>query len=225
MLTLPILITVLGLPATVANGTNRVAILMQNIGAVSSFNRHGLIEWGWLKTAAVPAVFGAMLGSWLGTQVGDDAFQRVLAIVILTVAVYTILDPFGKAEGGDTLDPESFPLGRVGLWLVFFAAGVYGGFVQVGVGFILLGAAAGAGLNLVRGNALKVMVGLAFTIPALLIYTRSGLVDWGLGAALGVGTLTGGLLGVKLNVLKGQRWIRGAVIVAVVVLAARLLTT
>ena len=225
MLTLPILITVLGLPATVANGTNRVAILMQNIGAVTSFNRHGLIEWSWLKTAAVPAIVGSMVGSWLGTQVGDDAFQTVLAIVILAVAVYTIVDPFGKGEGGDTLDPESFPLGRLGLALVFFGAGVYGGFVQVGVGFILLGAAAGAGLNLVRGNAMKVLVGLAFTIPALLIYTRSGLVDWGLGAALGLGTVTGGLLGVKLNVLKGQRWIRGAVIVAVVILAARLLTT
>jgi uncharacterized membrane protein YfcA len=224
LLTLPVLIF-LGLPPTVANGTNRVAILMQNVGAVTSFRRHGLVEWGWIKTAALPGALGAVLGSWLGTQMDDDAFRRILAMVMMAVALYTILDPFGRAEGGDKLDPELFPLGRVGLSIAFFVAGVYGGFIQVGVGFILLGIAAGAGLDLVRGNALKVLIGLGFTVPALVIYSRSAMVDWQLGAALGAGNLVGGLLGVRLNVLKGQSWIRGAVTVAVVVMAIRLWTS
>ncbi len=224
MLTLPILIF-LGLPPTVANGTNRVAILMQNVGAVASFNRHGLMQWAWLRSAAAPAALGAIAGSWLGTNVTDDAFQRVLAIVMLVVALYTILNPLGKIEGGEFLDAKSFPGGRIGLTAAFFAAGLYGGFIQVGVGFIVLGAAAAAGLELVRGNALKVLVALVFTLPALWIYSRSGMVDWGLGAALGVGNVAGGLLGVRLNILKGKAWIRPAVTVAVIVLAIRLLIT
>lgn len=222
MLTVPTLIF-LGLPPTVANGTNRVAILLQDVGAVASFRRHGLLKWSWLKTAAVPSVLGSVAGSWLGTNLGDEAFQRVLAIVILGVALVTILRPVNDDEGGESIDPERFPLGRVGLFVAFFLAGVYGGFIQVGVGFIMLAVAAGAGLSLVRGNALKVLVILVFTIPALYIYSRSGMVDWGLGAALGAGTITGGLLGVRLNVTKGKKWIRGAVTVAVIALAIRLL--
>lgn len=222
MLTLPVLIF-LGLPPTVANGTNRVAILMQSVGAVSSFHRHRMVRWSWSYRAALPAALGAVVGSWLGTRLTDDTFQTVLAGVMLAVALFTILRPPPPEGAGDDLDHEQFPGGRPALAAVFFVAGMYGGFIQVGVGFIVLAAAAGAGLDLVRGNALKVLVALVFTVPALVVYTSSGMVDWGVGAALGLGTLSGSLLGVRLNVLKGQRWIQRVVTVAVVALALKLL--
>jgi len=52
-LTLPLLIF-LGLPASVANGTNRVAILLQNIGAVWGFHRYGVLDWRAILWAAIP---------------------------------------------------------------------------------------------------------------------------------------------------------------------------
>jgi len=76
-LTLPVLIF-LGLPPTVANGTNRVAVALQNVGAVWSFRRHGMIDWGSLLWAAVPATFGAILGTWAALWVGDELFQKIL---------------------------------------------------------------------------------------------------------------------------------------------------
>lgn len=224
MLTLPVLIF-LGLPPTVANGTNRVAILMQNVGAIGSFHRHGLIRWSWLKTAALPASLGAGLGAWIGARMGDDAFQTVLALAMLAVALWTILNSRREAGDGELMDPSIFPMGRVGLFGAFTVAGIYGGLVQVGVGFIVLAAATGAGLNLIRGNALKVLVAFVFNLPAIAIYWANGMVDWRLGAALGVGNVAGALLGVRLNVLKGQVWIRRVVTVVVVILALRLLTS
>lgn len=224
MLTLPVLIF-LGLPPTVANGTNRVAILMQNVGAIGSFHRHGLIQWSWLRTAALPASLGAIIGAGLGARMGDAAFQTVLALAMLGVALWTILTGGREAGAGDRMDPERFPFGRFGLFVAFAMAGLYGGLVQVGVGFIVLAAASGAGLDLVRGNALKVLVAFVFNLPAIAIYAANNMVDWRLGAALGVGNVAGALLGVRLNVLKGQVWIRRVVTVVVVVLALRLLTS
>ncbi|NJL27077.1 MAG: sulfite exporter TauE/SafE family protein, partial [Thermoanaerobaculia bacterium] len=56
-LTLPILIF-LGLPPGVANGTNRISILLQNAVAAWSFDRYGVLDRRSLVWAAVPATAG-----------------------------------------------------------------------------------------------------------------------------------------------------------------------
>ena len=62
MITLPVLI-LLGLPPNVANGTNRVVILVQNTGATWSFHRLGLVSVPWLRLALAPALVGVALGT------------------------------------------------------------------------------------------------------------------------------------------------------------------
>lgn len=222
MLALPVLIFV-GLPATVANGTNRVAILVQNLGAVWSFHRHGMVEWRWLRAAAAPAIAGALVGTGIAVVIADETLQTALAILMLVIAAWTIWDPLKHRPVGDTLDLERYPLGPWGLAVAFFLVGLYGGFIQVGVGFLVLAVTTSGGMNLVRGNALKVLVVLVFTVPALTLFAAGGKVRWGLGAALAAGNLLGGLAGVKLNVLKGHRWVRRVVTIMVVAFALRLL--
>jgi uncharacterized membrane protein YfcA len=218
LLTLPVMIF-LGLPPTVANGTNRVAILAQNIGAVYSFHRHHVIDWRWLRLAAVPAVLGALAGAWAAVAIGDDAFRRALAVVMIVVTLWTLWDPLKSRPVGDDLGGTETHIGRVGLVLAFFAIGVYGGFVQAGVGFLILAVVTAAGLNLVRGNALKVLVVLSFTPLALAYFALNEKVAWGMGVALAAGNLLGGLVGVRLTVLKGQAWIKRVVTVAMIVFA------
>lgn len=218
LLTLPVLIF-LGLPPTVANGTNRVAILVQNVGAVWSFHRHRVIDWRWIPRAGVPTALGAVLGAWLAIRIGDDAFRRILAGVIIAAAVWTLWDPLKRHPAA--VEHES-PHWGMGFTLVFFGIGIYGGFVQAGVGFLILAAVTVLGLDFVRGNALKVLIALLFTPLALVVFSLSGKVDWGAGAALAFGNLVGGLVGVRLSVLKGHRWIRRVVMVTVVIFAIRL---
>ncbi|MCA9736187.1 MAG: sulfite exporter TauE/SafE family protein [Gemmatimonadota bacterium] len=223
MLSLPALIF-LGLPATVANGTNRVGILVNSLGAVWGFHGHRLVPWSWAGFAIVPATIGALVGSWLATRVGDAQLQDVIAVVMLLVAVWTIWDPLKARTPTEAAVPTS-ARGRAVLAAAFFGIGLYGGFIQVGVGFLLLAATTFAGFDLVRGNALKVLVVLGFTLPALLTFARADMVDWRLGAILAAGNLVGGWAGVRLNVLKGHVWIRRVVLVAVLVMAGRLLLT
>lgn len=217
-LTLPVLIF-LGLPPTVANGTNRVAILVQNGGAVAGFHRHRMIGGRLLLRAAVPALAGAAVGTWIALEIGDATFRNVLAGLMVAVSLWTLWDPGGAAsgEGGgpSRLGPALLPT-------VFFAIGVYGGFVQAGVGFLILAATTLAGLDLIRGNALKVALVLAFTPLALAIFAWGGKVDWGMGAALAAGNLAGGLIGVRLTVLKGHAWVKRVVTAAVIAFAVLL---
>lgn len=219
-LTLPAMIF-LGLPPSVANGTNRIAILIQNAGAVWSFHRHRVLDWRGLPLAALPALAGAGLGTWLALEIGELAFRRILAVLMVVISLWTLWDPLKRREVGE----EMRELGtgeRAGLVAAFFLVGVYGGFVQAGVGFLILAATTVAGLNLVSGNALKVLIILTFTPLSLALFALGGKVAWGLGLGLAAGNLTGAFLGVRITVRKGHRWVKRAVTVLIVAFALRL---
>lgn len=222
MLTLPVMIF-LGLPPTVANGTNRVAIVVQSVGATASFERKRLISRSWVALAAPPAVLGAVLGTWGAVEVGNVDFQRILAGVLVIAAVWSLWRPKSEPDGTDAAVPRGAR--RWGFAFAFFLVGIYGGFIQAGVGFLILAVTSAGGLDLVHGNAVKVPMALAFTSVALVLFALSGKVDWTVGAALAAGNFLGGLFGVHLTVLKGHRWVRGVITVTTVLFAIRLLWT
>lgn len=218
-LVLPVMIF-LGLPPTVANGTNRIGILAQNATAAWGFHQHRLIEGGWLAITVVPSLAGAAVGTWAAIEIEDDAFRRALALIMVAVSLWTLWDPLARRPGRET-GPRG-RLGTLGTALLFFTIGVYGGFVQAGIGFLLLAAATLQGLDLVRGNALKVLVVLAYIPLSLAIFAWEGKVVWGLGLVLAAGHLAGAFLGVHLTVLKGHRWVQRVVTVAVIAFAVKL---
>lgn len=224
LLTLPVLIFA-GLPAGVANGTNRIAILVQNVGAVSSFQRRRMIDWRWLWLSAAPGLLGAGLGTWLAVRIDDASFQRVLAGVMVVVALWTLWRPLGDRPVGEAMRDLDRPGRRALIVAGFFLAGVWGGFIQAGVGFLILAITTLAGLNLVRGNALKALFVLTYTPLALTLFALEGKVDLGFGLALAAGNLTGALIGVRLAIRKGHAWIRRVVTATVIVFAIRLWLT
>jgi uncharacterized membrane protein YfcA len=216
-LTIPLLIF-FGLPATEANATNRLGVLTQNVGGVWGFARHGVLDWHWALRASLPALVGAAVGTGLALQIGDREFRRVLAALMVVVTLWTLLDRGGRLAGalGDARHKG------VVLAVFFALAGVYAGFVQAGVGFFILALTTVGGLDLVRGNAVKVLVILATTCLSLALFAWEGKVEWVPGAALAVGSLAGSLVGVRLTVLKGHAWVQGVVTVAIVVFAVKL---
>lgn len=217
-LTLPVLIF-LGLPPTVANATNRVGILFQNVGASWSFHHGRLMKWRWAILAAVPATAGAGLGTAAAVWIGDEVFRKLLAFLMIVMTLWTLLSPVTSHGGRGDL-----PLGikRAAFVLGFFAVGVYGGFVQAGVGFLVLAVTSLAGLDLVQGNTIKVFCVLAFTVLSLSIFAWKGMIHWPLGLTLAAGNTVGGIMGARLAALKGHRWIRKVVTATVVVFAIRL---
>ena len=220
-LTLPILMF-LGLPASIANGTNRVGILLQNVAAVWSFERHRVLDWSSLWWAAAPATLGAVLGTWGALVISDQAFRRVLALLMLTISVWTLWSPHNRKNQGDEERAERSRRHYLLTGLAFFAVGIYGGFVQAGVGFFILAVTSAVGLNLVRGNAVKVLTVLCFTALSLALFAWQGKVDWLMGLTLAAGTIIGGLVGARLTVLKGHRWVRGVVTVTIILFALKL---
>ena len=220
LFTVPLLIF-LGLPPTVANATNRIAVLSGGIGASETFRRSGLVPVAWLKLAAPPALIGAVLGTGAALIVPDLAFQRILSVVLVLAAGWLFWNPIRPPDAG-----RHFPPAGTARWIsraAFFLVGVYGGFVQAGVGFIVLTITSANGLDLIRGNAVKAPLVFLFTLATVVLFTYSGMINWGMGLALAAGQILGATFGVRLQILKGQDWVRHVLTLIILACAFRLM--
>ena len=219
MLTLPALIF-FGLPPSLANGTNRVAVLIQCIIATASFHKNGVSRFRFALILSVPAVLGAIVGAQISVSLPDRLFQSIIAIVILFMVALTIWNPTPKNY------PHETPAGKRKILsiVVFFFIGMYGGFIQVGVGYPMTAALTVlCGFDLVLTAGVKVfMVGL-FTAAALIVFIVNGEVDWSYALVLSLGNGLGGWLGTKIALKKGENWIKIVLAVSVTIMALKLL--
>ena len=217
LLSVPLLVA-LGLPGDVANGTNRVGILAQNVIATWRFGREGVSGIADALPLLGPVAAGALLGAWAISLVPAETFERLFGVVMLVLLWPTLRGGLGSSG---TRDPRPWsPALRA---LVFFGIGLYGGAIQAGVGLILVMALARSGLDLVRANAIKVVVVGAFTAVAVPVFILQGQVAWLPALALVLGFSAGGALGARLSVRGGERVIKPILAVAVIVLALRML--
>lgn len=218
LITLPILIMFLGLPAAVANGTNRLSIISQNVSAVKKFKDKGFFDLKLNILLSATSIPGAIAGTLSAVNIKDALFNKILAVIMIMVMISTFI---GNIKRSNTSDTAKHP---VWLAISFFFIGFYGGFVQAGVGFIIIAALTLIGqLSLVRTNSVKVFVVLIFTIPSLIIFILSGKVHWVYGIALAIGNGIGGWFGSHFSVTKGDKWIRVFLAVTVTAMAVKLL--
>ncbi|MCP3983814.1 MAG: sulfite exporter TauE/SafE family protein [bacterium] len=208
MLTVPLLVMV-GLPGTLANGTNRVGILIQNGVASWGFWAQGVGDLRRSLPVILPVAAGAGVGALVASHLPDDVFERIFGVIMLLLLVPTLR---GVSR------PSSAPARHHPGWLrsiVFIAIGLYGGAFQAGVGLLLVAALSFGGIDLVRANSIKVMVNFCFTLLAVPIFIAAGQVSWPEALTLGAGFAAGGALGARLAVRGGERLIRPVLALAI----------
>ena len=218
-MTVPVMLF-MDLPGPVANGTNRIAILAQNITAVYAFFRKGFSDFRLSMTLSLAASVGAAGGAMLGVKLEGVWFERVLALVMVAVMLIMAMGN-GKAKVKETDgEPKRLLLGH----LCMVGAGFWGGFIQIGVGFILMPILHKVmGLDLVRVNMYKVFVVLIYTIVALAIFASQLELMWWAGIGLAVGNSIGGWYGAHTTVNRGEVWIKRVMYVALSVFIVKLL--
>ncbi len=217
LITLPVLMF-LGLPAALANGTNRLSILVQNVAAIEGFRRRGIWDLGTGVKLGLIAIPGALAGAFISIRIPDEWFRAILAGV-LVVAVISLLGPGAKRDPAATARP------RIG-WaavVAFTGIGFYGGFIQAGVGLIYLAVFNRMlHVNLVWANMYKMLVTGVFTVPAIFVFVAAGQMDWLTGTVLAIGSAVGAWIGTHVAVKGGEPVIRRFIAVALMLMAVRL---
>ncbi|PIB35783.1 integrase [Reichenbachiella sp. 5M10] len=219
LLTLPVLIF-MGLPPSVANGTNRVGIFMQNIFAVRGFSSKGVSAFPFAIWLSISSLIGAVIGAKVAIDIEEELFNQILAVVMVVVLLMTI---FGTAKPRENLEEDMSLSKRITSIVLFFFIGIYGGFIHAGIGFIIMATLSMVNkMKLVKVNSIKVFVALVYTFFSLVVFVWEGQIDWIIGLTLGCGTAIGGWAASQWSVAKGDKWIRYFLIVAVSGMAIKL---
>jgi uncharacterized membrane protein YfcA len=220
LITLPLLIFA-GLPASVANGSNCVAVLAQSLVAVLSFRGGGVLDIRKSLPLIIPAALGALLGAQIAVQMDEVLLRRAIGVLMIAMLLITVLRARGWGAGAAN---SRKPVHVRWQLVLFFAIGVYGGFIQAGVGVLLLMAILLATpLELVAGNATKNLIVLVFTVLALAVFVYNRQVDWGAGLVLSIGNSAGAWLGARLSLKHGAPLVHALLVVVVIASAADLL--
>lgn len=217
MLTLPALM-LLGMQADIANATNRVGVLLQSIAGSYGFYRKGRLEPRSVVPSLLPALLGSLFGSLLASYLPVDYLKPALLGTMLLMAIVMLVKPSAVAPpvGAVTYTLKERPAA----WMGLFFAGVYGGFVQAGVGFIIIAALAGVlRYDLVKTNALKMAITGALTVISLLIFVARDQVLWIPGLLMAAGTVLGAMLSVQFAINMPQSVLKWFLFVMVVLTA------
>ncbi|MBC8358858.1 MAG: sulfite exporter TauE/SafE family protein [Candidatus Aminicenantes bacterium] len=218
-ITLPTLIF-LGLDGALANGTNRVGIFVQTLTAVISFRQE---KYHKIKLSLKLAAFtlpGAIIGAIIAVNISNELFQKILGYVLIGIIFSMLLRKINKNKTEEDKQNQNS-------WLIYpamFVMGFYGGFMQVGIGFMFMASLYHLlKLKLLHVNMHKVLIICIYTLPALLIFILTGNVNWKLGLVLAAGMASGAWWSAKLSIKKGEKIIRIILIAAILLMSLKLL--
>ena len=219
LLTLPVLIF-LGLPPSVANGTNRIGIVLQTFTGAVGYRSKGIKTFPFSIYCGVAALFGSLIGAQIAIDIKGDTFNKILAIIMIFVVLLIVFKNQLSFK-----DVEERITGKY-LWLScigFFFLGIYGGFLNAGIGFVLLlFLQYFNGMSLVKANATKVIIACIYTTAALILFVLNDKVNWTYGIFLALGNILGAWISSRLAVKKGDNYIKVFLIVMVSIMAVKL---
>jgi len=208
----------LGLPASVANGTNRIAIAIQTLAATSSFRQQKVLELRKSLLLSIPAVLGSLIGAWLSVDISEEIFEKAIGVIMLFMLIFIFYKPQKYIYGRREIIEK--PL-TWKIYLIFFLIGIYGGFIHMGVGYFLLAGIVGAaGFDLVKANAIKVFIVLVYTPFTLIVFLWYNQVDWTIGLILSIGNVIGALVASRLAVKNGVDFVKWVIVVVVLITSA-----
>jgi uncharacterized membrane protein YfcA len=215
---LPLLIF-LGLPPDVANGTNRVTIFIQNVFGSAGYRSKNVSAYPFSLYYGLSALIGAIIGARIAVHIPDKVFNRILAGVIVLVVIFLVFRP-----KYDKLSKENNGKNRIIMGsILFFMVGIYGGFIQVGTGFIILMLLHRVNhYSLVKSNAAKTTIIMIYSLSALLTFAYFGHVHWPYGLTLAAGAAIGAWFGSRWAVGKGDKAVRLFLLLALIIMAVKL---
>ena len=219
LITLPLLMF-LGLPANIANATNRIGVFAQSAVSSWSYKRQKMYTARESLWMAIPAIAGSLLGSMVAIRINERIMETLIGGLLIFMFFVILYKPEKWVR-------EHAPaISKKRKWwvsLVFFFIGIYGGFIQAGVGFFLLAALVlGAGFGLTKANVLKAIIVATLTLIALVVFILSGQVNYLYGIVLAVGQGVGGWLGSRVVVSWGPKVVRIILLVAIMASALKL---
>lgn len=219
LLSMPMLIF-MGLPPTIANGTNRVAIVLQTFIGVLGFKSKGVKTYPFSIYMGIMAFLGALIGAKIAVLMPEELFKKVLsAIMIFVIIVMTVTSKHKFNFTEHRTKGKYLYISAI----IYFFIGIYGGFINAGIGFIMLLIVPFLNkFSITETNATKVMVVCIYSLAAIITFALNDKINWKMGLILSIGNTTGAWVGSRWSVGKSEKYIRVFIFIMVIIMAIKL---
>jgi uncharacterized membrane protein YfcA len=210
----------LGLPANIANGTNRIAIILQTLTSSASFKKQKVLDTRKGLLLGIPTIIGSIIGAEIAVDINEHIFEKAIAIIMLVMMVFIVYKPQQWLKGQQHLIEKKTSVLQ---YFIFFLIGLYGGFIHVGVGyFMLAGLVLGGGYDLVKANALKVFIVLLYAPFTLIVFIYNKQINYEYGLIHAIGNIIGAFIASRFAVSWGANFVRWVIIFIILITSAQL---
>lgn len=210
----------LGLPASVANGTNRIAVFFQTLVSTASFKKQKVLDTRKGLLLGIPTIIGSIIGAEIAVDINEKLFEQAIGVIMLIMLLFIIYKPQTWLKGKAELMNRKISVFQI---LIFFLIGLYGGFIHVGVGyFILAGLVLNAGYDLVKANALKVFLVLLYAPFTLIVFIYNKQINYEYGLIHAIGNIAGAFIASRFAVSWGANFVRWVIIIIILITSAQM---
>ncbi len=210
----------LGLPANIANGTNRIAVLLQTLVSTTSFKKQKVLDTRKGLLLGIPTVIGSIIGAEIAVDIDEKLFEQAIGVIMLIMMFFIIYKPQQWLKGKQKLIHRKLTPFQ---FIIFFFIGIYGGFIHVGVGyFILAGLVLNAGYDLVKANALKVFIVLLYAPFTIIVFIYNKQINYEYGLIHAIGNIIGAYVASRFAVSWGANFVRWVIIIIILFTSAQM---
>ncbi len=223
LITLPIFVFMCGLPADVANGTNRIGVFFQSLVGYYSFKKQAPSDPPGTIWLVIPCILGAVVGARLATDLDTKTMNTFIGFLMVAMLAVLLINPKRwLRETQASAQNSRKPL----VLVLFFIIGIYAGFIQAGSGvFLIIALVLGAKYSLSQTTGVKLLIIFLLCIPALIIFTLSDDIHLGFGLMMAVAQSIGAIVGVRfvVKVPNADKWIHRLLILIIIASASKFL--
>jgi uncharacterized membrane protein YfcA len=190
-----------GFPVSAANGTNRIGVLAGTFASTHTFLKNGVISVKKALQTGIWTVPGAILGALISVNLDNAVFEKILGVIVIFIAI-SLFIPNKTDENEKAFNSVFFAVSM-------FLTGIYGGFIQTGVGLIQMAVFRHvAKMDLLRTNAYKMANTFIFTVPAVVVFAFSNSILLDCAITIAVASAIGAKIGSILAIKKGEKFIK-----------------
>jgi uncharacterized membrane protein YfcA len=220
LITFPTLLAI-GVPPVTANVSNTLGLVPGSLSGAVGYRRELTGQRNRLLRLGTASVLGGITGAVLLLVLPAEAFNSIVPVLIGLGVLLVLLQPAISrrvAERAESRGIERPVHGALWVWVLVFAAGVYGGYFGAAQGVLLM-AILGVGLTetMQRNNATKNVLALLVNLVAAVVFIIVADLNWAVAGLIAVGSVIGGQIGATVGRRLPSWALRGVIVLVGVV--------
>lgn len=209
----------MGVSPVSAIATTRLSALSGSLVSLYEYNKGHKVLWKYLVPFSAVAFIAGLIGPRLLLSIRPDLVEPLIGILLLTTLPLLLM----SKDFGIIHQHQRRRRKLAGLVMLFFVM-IYGTMFGAGGGiFVIYTLTYFFGMTITEANATGTMMWLIGTATALVAYLSQQVVDLSVGIPLLIGAMAGGYFGARMALDKGTAWVKGVLIVVVVVAGVKLI--